>query len=260
MLTRRIHPTRYGQLHLRSSEGRGVPLVLLHTAPRSGAMWEPLQKRLTRPTYAPDRLGYGFSDAPPWAMSLEQCAQATVDALMAAGVAMPFDVLGMRTGAVEALEIAHQFPERVRRVIAIGLPMFSAEEQQRQMEKYSEQQLRPASEGGHLLGAWRGCFAYRSPPYDLEDAHARFVEHVLAAHPGAALKAVSGYPFERRLRALRAPLLVLAPRDDTAEQTARVRPLLKAEDIYLELPDLGPDLVHEASDRLAEIIHRHAPA
>jgi|SRR5579883_86554 len=259
-LARRIHPTRYGQVHVRSNDGRGVPLAMLHASPRSGAMWEPLQARLTRPGFAPDRLGYGFSDAPPWAMSLEQCAQSTVDALMAAGIGSPFDLIGMRTGSIEAIEIACQFPEHVRRVIVIGLPLFSPEEHQRQLEKYSEQPLRPVSEGGHLLGAWRGCFAYRAPPYDLGDVHMRFIEHVLAAHPGAALKATAGFPIERRLRALRAPLIVLAPHDDIAEQTARVCPLLRREDLYLELPDIGPDPVQTATDRLIEIIHRHAPA
>ena len=73
-------------------------------------------------------------------------------------------------------------------MLAVGMPLFTAEEQQRQMEKYSEQPLRPAVEGGHVLGAWRGSFAFRQPPYDLADAHRRFVEHLLAANPGAALK------------------------------------------------------------------------
>ncbi len=76
-MTRRIYPTRFGQIHLRSNEGKGkgVPLVLLHMSPRSSAMWEMLQERLERPSHAPDRLGYGFSDAPPWALSLEQYAR-----------------------------------------------------------------------------------------------------------------------------------------------------------------------------------------
>ena len=55
------------------------------------------------------------------------------------------------------------------------------------MEKYSEQPLRPASEGGHVLGAWRGGFAFRQPPYNLADIHGRFIEHVLAANPGAGM-------------------------------------------------------------------------
>ena len=107
-MTRRIYPTRFGQMHLRRTHGKGVPLVLLHMSPRSGAMWELLQERLERPTYAPDRLGYGFSDAPPWALSLEQYAQSTVDTLDAAGIDGDVDLLGIHTGSIEAIEVAHQ--------------------------------------------------------------------------------------------------------------------------------------------------------
>src|SRR5258707_15696981 len=165
-MTRRIYPTRFGQVHLRSNDGKGkgVPLVLLHMSPRSGAMWEMLQERLERPTHAPDRLGYGFSDAPPWALSLEQYAQATVDGLKAAGMQGQIDLLGVHTGSIEAIEIAHLLGSQVRRVVVVGMPLFTADEQQRQLEKYSEQPLRPASEGGHVLGAWRGGLALRQPP------------------------------------------------------------------------------------------------
>ena len=93
---------------------------------------------MTRPSHAPDRLGYGFSDAPPWAASLEQYAQSTVEALNAAVLVGPFDVLGIQVGAVEALEIAHLAPAKVRRLVMVGVPLFTPEEQQRQMEKYSE--------------------------------------------------------------------------------------------------------------------------
>jgi pimeloyl-ACP methyl ester carboxylesterase len=253
-------PTRFGQLHLRSNEGKGVPLVLLHPSPRSAGMWEGLQATLARPTHAPDRIGYGFSDAPPWALSLEQYAQCTVDALEAAGVDGPFDLLGVHVGSVEAVEIAHQAPARVRRVIAVGMPLFTVEEQQRQMEKYSEQPLKPAAEGGHVLGAWRGCFAYRQPPYDLADAQRRFVEHLLAANPGAAFRAASGYPTEKKLKSLRPPLTVFAPHDEILEQTLRVKTMLKADGAFVDLPDLGIDVFHAAPDTMAELINRYLPA
>jgi pimeloyl-ACP methyl ester carboxylesterase len=259
-ITRRLLTTRFGQVHVRSSEGKGVPLVFLHPSPRSGAMWERLQERLERPAHAPDRLGYGFSDAPPWALSLEQCAQCTADALEALGILGPFDLLGMHVGAVEAIELAHQLAHQVRRVIAVGMPLFSAEEQQRYLEKYSEQPVKPLAEGGHVLAAWRGCFAFRQPPYDLADAQRRFVEHLLAANPGAAFRAASGYPIEKRLKSLRVPLTVLAPHDDSIEQTQRVKPILRAEDSYVDLPDLDADLFHLAADRMAELVNRHLPA
>ena len=260
-MTRRIYPTRFGQMHLRSNDGkgRGVPLVLLHMSPRSGAMWEMLQERLERPTYAPDRLGYGFSDVPPWALSLEQYAQATVDTLKEAGVQGDVDLLGIHTGSFEAIEVAHQIGSSVRRVIAVGMPLFSTEEQQRQLEKYSEQPLKPADEGGHVLGAWRGGFAFRQPPYDLADVHRRFVEHVLAANPGAALRAACGYPIEKKLKSLKAPLTVFAPHDDIIEQTLRVKPLLKPGATFVDLPELGQDPFHIGLDRMVTLVNRHLP-
>jgi pimeloyl-ACP methyl ester carboxylesterase len=257
---RRIFATRFGQLHLRSVEGRGVPLVLLHMSPRSGGMWEELQGRLTRPSYAPDRIGYGFSEAPPWALSLEQYAESTVDALSAAVIMGPFDVLGIHVGSLEAIELAHRMPGHVRRLALVGVPLFTPDEQRRQMEKYSEQPLRPVTEGGHVLGAWRGGFAFRQPPYDLGDVHRRFVEHVLAANPGAAFRAACNYPIERKLRALTVPLTVFAPHDEIHEQTLRVKPMLNSEADYIDLPAMGQDPFHVAVDRMAELVERYLPA
>ena len=258
-LIRRIYPTRFEHVHVRSKEGKGTPLVLLHPSPRSGAMWAPFQERLPRPTHAPDRLGYGFSDAPPWALSLEQYAQCTVDALKAASLQGPFDVLGVHAGSIEAIEIAHQLSGQVRRVIAVGMPLFTKEEQQRQMEKYSEQPLKPALEGGHVLGAWRGGFGERLPPHDLGDMQRRFVEHVLAAYPGAAFKAVSGYPIEKKLKGLKAALTVLAPHDDILDQTLRVKPMLKGNGVYVDLPELGHDPFHKDMERMVELVNKYLP-
>jgi pimeloyl-ACP methyl ester carboxylesterase len=259
-MIRRIYPTRFGQMHLRSNDGKGVPLVLLHMSPRSGAMWQTFQEKFDRPTHAPDRLGYGFSDAPPWALSLEQYAQATIDGLKAAGMQGPIDLLGMHAGSVEAIEMAHQLGSQVRRMVVVGMPLFTAEEQQRQLEKYSEQPLKPATEGGHVLGAWRGGLAFREPPYDLADAHDRFVEHVLAANPGAAFRAACGYAIDKKLKSLRTPLTVFAPHDDLIEQTSRVKPLLKGGAHYVDLPDVKLDLFHSAVDRMVLLVHRHLPA
>jgi pimeloyl-ACP methyl ester carboxylesterase len=259
-MIRRIYPTRFGQMHLRSNEGKGVPLVLLHMSPRSGAMWEILQDRLERPTHAPDRLGYGFSDAPPWALSLEQYAQSTVDGLKAAGMQGQIDLLGVHMGSIEAIEIANQLGTQVRRLALVGMPLFTNEEQTRQMEKYSEQPLRPASEGGHVLGAWRGGFAFRQPPYDLADTHSRFIEHVLAANPGAAFRAACGYAVDKKIKAVKSPLIVFAPHDEIIEQTARVKPLLRPDATYVDLPDVGMDAFSAGIDRMVTLLNRHLPA
>jgi hypothetical protein len=52
---------------------------------------------------------------------------------------------------------------------------------------------------------------------------------------------------------------IFAPHDDIIEQTQRVKPLLKADDTYLDLPDLGPDLFHVDAARMADLIERHLP-
>jgi pimeloyl-ACP methyl ester carboxylesterase len=223
-MIRRIYPTRFGQLHLRSNEGKGVPLVLLHMSPRSGAMWETLQELLERPTHAPDRLGYGYSDAPPWALSLEQYAQSTVDGLKAAGMQGQIDLLGIHTGSIEAIEIANQLGSQVRRLALVGMPLFTAEEQQRQMEKYSEQPLRPATEGGHVLGAWRG-----------------------------------GYAVEKKIKSVKSAVIVFAPHDEIIEQTARVKPLLGTGSTYIDLPDVGMDAFSAALERMVTLLNRHLP-
>lgn len=258
-LIRRIHPTRFEHVHVRSKEGKGIPLVLLHPSPRSGAMWGPLQEQLGRPTFAPDRLGYGFSDPPPWALSLEQYAQCTVDALKAASLQGPFDLLGVHAGSIEAVEIATQLAGQVKRVIAVGMPLFTNAEQTLQMEKYSEQPLKPALEGGHVLAAWRGGLADRLPPYNLADMHRRFIEHVLAANPGAALKAASSYPIEKKLKGLKAALTVFAPHDDIIEQTRRVKPMLKGNGTYVDLAEIGQDPFLDSLDRMVELINQHLP-
>jgi hypothetical protein len=140
------------------------------------------------------------------------------------------------------------------------MPLFTAEEQQRQLEKYSEQPLRPASEGGHVLGAWRGGLAFREAPYDLTDTHRRFIEHVLSANPGAAFRAACGYAIDKNLKSMRSPLTVFAPHDDIIEQTQRVKPLLKGDAQYVDLPDLKLDIFNTSVDRMVTLINRHLPA
>ena len=236
-----------------------MPLVLLHMSPRSGAMFELLQEKLERPTYAPDRLGYGFSDAPPWALSLEQPRlQSTVDPLKAADIDGDVDLLGIHTGSIEAIEVAHQLGSHVRRVVVMGMPLFSAEEQQRQLEKYSEQPLRPVTEGD--MCCWAPGVAVsplRQPPYDLGDVHRRFVEHVLAANPVRHFAPPAATLSRRNSGVWKAPLTVFTLRTTTSSnKPLRVKSLLKAGASYVDLPELSADPFHAAVDRMVTLVNR----
>ncbi|MFO1464945.1 MAG: alpha/beta hydrolase family protein [Steroidobacteraceae bacterium] len=256
---RKVFGTRYGHVHLRLSEGQGPPLVLLHGAARSSRLWERLQARIGRATIAVDRLGFGFSDAPPWALTMEEFARCTLDALDAGGVGESFDVLGVHSGSLEAVEIAHLAAPRVRKLVLAGVPLFDAAERARALARLAEQGIRPAEDGSHLLAAWRAQFAYRQPPYDLMDAQDRLLDFLLAPNPGADYRAVCGYDAERRIRQLKVPMCVLAIHDDLLEQTARITPLIKEGDSYVDLPGQSVDAFSEGLDVMIDLLNQHLP-
>lgn len=220
---RSIVATRFGQMHARlrgmgSDRGDTVatprPLVLLHMSPRSSQMYVALQESLRRPSVALDRLGYGFSDPPVRPLDMTEYAAAALEALDRLGLRGRLDVLGMHTGALEAIEMAHLAPQRITRLGLIALPCFDAEEKARGLAGLARITVDPAEDGSHLLAAWRGRFQYREPPWELADVQRRLVDYLLAERPGAAYEAVFRYDGAGRLRALRVPVTAFAPRDD----------------------------------------------
>lgn len=254
---RHLVTTSLGQMHVREAGGGGTPLVLLHMSPRSSRMFAPLQALLARRSLALDRLGYGYSDAPSRPLTLSEYAQSTLEAIAALGVTGSFDVLGMHTGALEAIEVAHLAPDRVRRVGVVALPVFTSAENALGLETFARLEIVPREDGAHLLDAWRDRFQYREPPFDLVDVQHRFVDYVLTARPGQAYEAVFRYDAAGQLSRLSRPLVVLAPADDLESITARSRTLVPPGTVWIDLPDLGIDLFAVAAPRLASLIDRH---
>jgi pimeloyl-ACP methyl ester carboxylesterase len=267
-VTRRIVPTRHGQVHARCTGGatnaRAAtqaqrPLVLLHMSPRSSQMWERLQALLPRPSIALDRLGYGFSDAPLRPLSMAEYAESALDALDALGVGEPFDVLGMHTGCLEAIELGHLAPARVQRIGLIAIPCFTAEENAAGLAGFAQMRVTPVEDGTHLLAAWRARFQYRKPPWDLADVQRRLVDYLLAPHPGAAYDAVFRHDTAARLGALRQPVIAFAPRDDVYEVTLRSKPLLPCGATYVDLPQFELDFLRTDTAEFAALLAQHLP-
>lgn len=254
---RQIVSTSLGHVHLRSNGEGGVPLVLLHMSPRSSQMWMRLQAVLPRTSVAVDRPGYGFSDAPEQTPSLADYAEATLEAVSRAGVTGRFDVLGMHTGSLEAIELAHLAPGRVRQVAIVAIPVFNAAERAHGLATFAQLRTTPSENGEHLLPAWRARFQFRSPPFDLADVQRRYVDYLLAPWPGQAYESVFGTDCEQRLRALGRPVIAFAPRDDVYEITTRSRPLLPAGSQYIDLPDCDIDLFHTRAAYMAQLIEKH---
>jgi pimeloyl-ACP methyl ester carboxylesterase len=273
-IRRTLVDTRFGQMHVRLAGPSIVPvstvvsrpvamaqsqtpLVLLHMTPMSSAMYDPLLPLFGRDrlAVAPDRPGFGFSDLPDHPLSMSEYAASTLDALDALGIRL-FDVLGTHTGSVEAVELASSHPERVRRLVLVGIPAYTRRELDERTYRLAGVP-RPAEDGSHLDWHWRRRFLYRQPPYDLPLFQWRLLQELL---PGPDVwwpyRAVFDYPMAERLARLQHAVLVLAPHDDLWEQTDRARTSggLPPQGRFVDLPHLGLDIAYYASDEVFNLV------
>lgn len=228
----------WGQIHLRltPSDRDAPPLLMLHQTPKSGWIWEPLFPHLGqgRTLVAPDTPGYGASDGPPpGAVSIEDYARemlALMDRLEAQGVAagQPFDVMGYHTGSVIAVAMARIAPDRVRRIVPVSLPLFTAEERAARIERLAEKPVLSA-DGSHLKASWDSIDRFTDPRAALDWKQHSLVEHLRA---GAAMNrgfgAVYRYDLEAALRGVTQPMLLLNPQDDLWAYTHRAAAMMPA--------------------------------
>jgi pimeloyl-ACP methyl ester carboxylesterase len=123
-------PVRYGQLHYAISDPdtpasrSRTPIVLLHQSPNSLVEYGPLIGEMgkDRLTIALDTPGYGGSDSPSSEPRIEDYATVVVEALQALGLdSRPVDLVGNHTGAFIATSLATLEPERVRKLVLIGV-------------------------------------------------------------------------------------------------------------------------------------------
>ncbi|MEZ5500827.1 MAG: alpha/beta hydrolase [Steroidobacteraceae bacterium] len=257
---RHLVTTDFGQMHLRCrGDVRQQPLLLLHMSPRSSRMWRHLQDALERPSIAPDRLGYGYSDRPARELTLEQYAQATLQAVSALGATGQLDVLGMHTGAIEAVQIGVSAAARVRKLGIVAIPLFTAAERTANLQSFGEQRIVPRQDGSHLQEIWANRFQYRTPPYDLADVQERTVDYLNAPFPGQAYQAVFRFDLAECLLRLRRPIVAFVPRDDLYDVSLRARGSLPPGSTFVDLPDCGIDLFLRDVPRMAALLSEYFP-
>ena len=148
-----------GLVHYRSvgrpQASDGVPIYLAHAGPGSSRAFESLLPQLCtrRFVFAPDMLGNGDSD-PPAANAVDigyyvDCAVRIMDAL---GIAV-VDFYGSHTGAQIGCQLAVTHPQRVRRLVLDGIPLFSDVLRERLLAQYAPA-MSPDAYGTHLPWAW----------------------------------------------------------------------------------------------------------
>lgn len=146
--------TPEGRLHLRRSGLDGRPLMVLQSAPGSTA---PLSRLIetfggNRRVFAPDYPGNGDSEKPSGPMDIPRLAKAMWAAADALGL-NSLDLWGTHTGALVALDMAIQRPERIDRLVLEAPPLLSGGFTADILANYLPA-LVPDRWGLHLQQAW----------------------------------------------------------------------------------------------------------
>jgi pimeloyl-ACP methyl ester carboxylesterase len=250
--------SRYGQLHIHNAIPpgggfeEGTPLLCLHKGPLSGRMFErflALAGR-DRSVYAPDLPGFGDSDPPSSRPAIVDYAAAIGDFLETMRFRQ-IDVLGYHAGSLVAAELAITRPKQVRRVVLVSVPLLT--EAERESVKRVLTSAPAALDGSHLGPEWqRIADAYGGASSPLELISAAFVEKLRnGIHPTWLIYAAMQYAARERLSLITQPALLIRPRDDLWDATARVREVLpKAR--CLDLTDQGPGVFELAPELVAD--------
>lgn len=260
-VTRGYARSHDGQLHYRTTgAGTSVPLLFLHQTASSGAMFEQVMLRMApnRSSFAFDTPGFGNSYVPEGEISLPYLAERLIEAFDDLGIA-EFDLCGHHTGGCIALEIANMIPERMRSLCLIGPVIASPEER----DSYRGTFVSPFSfqtDGGHLKTAWdylATIGANATPALQQRE----LIDHMLGiVTMPKAFSAVWDQDSENRLKAVKAPLLLMCSKDDVLwrifhnAEAARPDAQVAIVDGMDFQPDIDPDGVAGALTQFLDTI------
>lgn len=140
-------------------QGEGPPLVMLHAAPCSLRVMEPLQAKWCGhfTTFAFDLPGFGLSEMPDAPdLSTADLADTIAAAIRLLGLSQVM-LYGRHTGAGVCVEIARRHPDLCRFVLTDGFPVFANPYSEERLAEYLTP-IVPTWDGGHLTWTW---FRYR---------------------------------------------------------------------------------------------------
>lgn len=247
--------SRHGQVHLRQSgAARGrPPLLCFHQVPNSSQVFAAVMPHLAaqRRVFAFDTPGYGMSDHAPDPQTIAAYAEGLGDAIASLGLSRrPVDLLGYHTGAAIAAELIHQRRVAARRVVLAAVPVFTAEERAR----FGALAPIPFDEDGDWAREeWRRSWFWRGPGQTRESVLRTYGEKMRPGARERGAAAIAAYDMAGALQGLAQPLMILRPRDDLWEATARAI-ALRPDARSLDLPDLGHGMWDVAPERLANLL------
>jgi len=253
---------KFGQLHFRraepsSSTGKKLPpLVCFHQSPQSGRVFTEVLNHLSsdRVVYAPDTPGFGESDPPEEFPDVSDFADA-MESLIEAESLTQFDILGYHTGALVGTEITLRHPDRIRRLVLIGLPVLVQEE----IDAFFAQPwpVPMEDDGYHISEEWERSVKWAGPGMTLPLIQRGFVDKLKAGDRAFwGGRAAMRYPFAEKLPQIEQPILAIGPKDDLWEISPRSEALLK-NGTFERWPDHGFGLFDVAGQAILDKIRSH---
>lgn len=200
--------TTPGPIHYREA-GEGFPLVLLHRTAESGEQFADVMPALAESfrVIAPDTLGFGDSAAAIAPPGMDLYARNAIEALDKLGVDR-MHLLGHRTGASIAVEIAALFPDRVARLVLSGCPDYSDEARAALNVPRHERTI--TLDGAYLLDHWKRVVNNLGAGVTPAQVQRSFLMGERAApHPYWAYEAVYAQDIHERLGHVTAPTLLM---------------------------------------------------
>ncbi len=217
LVTKGYVATSSVQVHYRVCGQRragDTPLVLLHQTASSSVMFEGVMAELAGEhwMFAPDTPGFGGTDALAETGTVARYAAVIVEAM----ARMEIDrchLFGHHSGASIAVQIAHDHPALVDKLVLSGPPYLTREQIERLVPTVCPVEL--DADGEHMMAVWRRIRA-KDPTAPVALSHR---EAVLNLHAGVrypeAYRAVFDHDLPGQLAALDHHTLVMAGPDDT---------------------------------------------
>ena len=245
------------QLHYRlSGPADGVPLVLIHQSPSSGAMWDPILPELAARGYfavAPDLIGHGASYSVDRLPALSEYATSVwhvMDALQVVHASL----VGHHSGASIAIVMATQQPERIGALALWGVPLMTPEREARLGGEGPPDWVHAESWIGKR---WEGRRLASGEGWTPEIGRRALVEHLQAGPNSQWLhNAVAQTPVEPLLPRVQQPMLTVCGELDTlyveSEEAARLAPHGR----FVPMHGTSLDVADQYGPEFVEIVDR----
>lgn len=236
MPKRQYIDNKFGQLHLRVSQPQNPSaraVLCIHISPLSGVVYDEVLKELgsDRLVIAPDTPGYGMSDAPLKAPSIQDYADSMIELIEELQL-KELDLIGYGTGSKIAFETALKKPEKVKHLILISAPDYTPQEIVL-MNNSLGRTIEPKDDGSHLLHLWKQVSGFKS----LNTRMRMFCEHIRAGKRKPwGPRAAFAFQYRDKIDSLLTPLLILNISNEITAPTKRLKTKIKVGK-YLERLD-----------------------